>query len=96
MLGPAKIRIGVMPGPWPEGPGTADRQLVLPWRPWTSFPAASPGSGRRDDEVTYRGSCFTLDRVRPRPMPPPRWAGGSSEPALRRAGRLVIPEFHTR
>lgn len=53
----------------------------------------------RDDEVTDRGSCFTLDRVRLRPrpaMPPPLWVGGSSEPALRRAGRLVIPEFHTR
>lgn len=28
MLGPAKIRIGVMPGAWPEGPGAGD----LFWR----------------------------------------------------------------
>lgn len=28
MLGPAKIRIGVMPGPWPEGAAGAD----LLWR----------------------------------------------------------------
>jgi probable F420-dependent oxidoreductase len=45
-----------------------------------------------EDEVSHRGSYFTLDRVRllPRPVqtPPPLWVGGTSEPALRRAGRL--------
>jgi probable F420-dependent oxidoreductase len=45
-----------------------------------------------EPEVSYRGSYFTLDRVRlmPRPVqtPPPLWVGGTSEAALRRAGRL--------
>jgi probable F420-dependent oxidoreductase len=185
VLGPAKIRIGVMPGPWPDdardaaerlwrltelcertvidslwlserlvGPtlepctalaaaaartrrlkfGTA--VLVLPFRsPMLAaktlatldlvsdgrvFPAVGlgvdqqreweaagvpPGSrGARtdeaievirrlwtEDEVTYKGSYFTLDRVRLVPRPPaplPLWVGGSSEAALRRAGRL--------
>lgn len=44
------------------------------------------------EEVSYRGSYFALDRVRlqPRPVraPPPLWVGGTSEAALRRAGRL--------
>jgi probable F420-dependent oxidoreductase len=45
-----------------------------------------------EDEVTHRGSYFTLDRVRlePRPVqtPPPLWVGGTSAAALRRAGQL--------
>ena len=44
-----------------------------------------------EDEVTYKGSYFTLERVRLAPKsatPPPLWVGGTSEPALRRAGRL--------
>ena len=44
-----------------------------------------------EDEVTYKGSYFTLERVRLVPksaVPPPLWVGGASEPALRRAGRL--------
>ena len=185
VLGPAKIRIGVMPGPWPEGPtggellwrladlceagpidslwlsdrllgptlepltaiaavasrtrrlkfGTA--VLVLPFRSpllaaktlatldvisqGRMFPAVGVGvdqrreweaagvpSGSRgtrtdeaielirrlwvEDEVSYRGSYFTLDRVRlvPKPVqtPPPLWVGGTTEAALRRAGRL--------
>jgi probable F420-dependent oxidoreductase len=185
MLGPAKIRIGVMPGPWPEGPAAADRFwrlaelceataidslwlsdrllaptlepltalaaaagrtrrlkfgtaiLVLPFRSplltakglatldllsggrvfpavgvgvrdpreWEAAGVAAGHRGARtdealellrrlwrDDEVTYRGSYFTLDRVRLRPrpaVPPPLWVGGSSEAALRRAGRLA-------
>src|SRR5262245_7169113 len=185
MLGPAKIRIGVMPGPWPDGSAAADRFwrlaelcettaidslwlsdrllaptlepltalaaaagrtrrlkfgtaiLVLPFRsPLVTakalatlellsggrvFPAVGVGvrdpreleaagvtPGHRgartdealevlhrlwrDDEVTYRGSYFTLDRVRLRPrpaQPPPLWVGGSSEAALQRAGRLA-------
>ncbi len=183
--GPAKIRIGVMPGPWPAGPAAAARLwrlaelceatavdslwlsdrllaptlepltalaavaartrrlrfgtavLVLPFRsPLLAakalatldllsegrvFPAVGvgvadrreweaagvpPGSRGartdealevirrlwREDEVSYRGSYFTLDRVRlePRPaVPPPIWTGGSSEPALRRTGRFA-------
>jgi probable F420-dependent oxidoreductase len=185
MLGPAKIRIGVMPGPWPEGPAARERLwqlgelceataidslwlsdrllaptlepltaiaavaartqrlkfgtavLVLPFRsPVVTaktlatldviadgrvFPAVGVGLDQRrewqaagvppgergartdeaievirrlltEDEVTYKGSYFALDRVRltPRPVqtPPPLWVGGITEAALRRAGRL--------
>ena len=185
MLGPAKIRIGVMPGPWPGGAAGAEllwrlaelcetsavdslwlsdrllgptlepltalaavaartrrlkfgtAVLVLPFRSpvlaakalatldvvsqGRMFPAVGVGvdqprewqaagvpagaRGRRtdeaievirrlwvEDEVTFEGSYFHLDRVRlsPRPVqtPPPLWVGGSSEAALRRAGRL--------
>jgi probable F420-dependent oxidoreductase len=185
MLGPAKIRIGVMPGAWPAGAGAgawfrslvdlceasaldslwlSDRLLgptlepltalaaaaartrrlkfgtavlVLPFRSpvlaaktlatldvlsdGRVFPAVGVGVDQRreweaagvapgtrgartdeaievirrlwlEDEVSHRGSYFTLDRVRllPRPVqtPPPLWVGGTSEPALRRAGRL--------
>ncbi len=186
MLGPAKIRIGVMPGPWPEGPPAgelfwrltelcersaidslwlSDRVLASTLEPLTAlaaaaartrrlkfgtavlvlpfrspvvvaktlatldvlsegriFPAVGVGVDQRreweaagvppgtrgartdeaievirrlwtEDEVTYRGSYFTLDRVRllPRPVqtPPPLWVGGTTEAALRRAGRLA-------
>ncbi len=185
MLGPAKIRIGVMPGPWPEGPAAGDllwrlgelceataidslwlsdrliaptlepltalaavaartrrlkfgtAVLVLPFRSpilaaktlatldvlsdGRLFPAVGVGldqrreweaagvpSGSRgartdeaievirrlwlEDEVTHHGSYFTLERVRltPKPVqtPPPLWVGGTTEVALRRAGRL--------
>jgi probable F420-dependent oxidoreductase len=185
VLGPAKIRIGVMPGPWPEGPAAADflwrladlceatvvdslwlsdrlltsaleplttlaavaartrrlkfgtAVLVLPFRSpilaakslatldvlsnGRVFPVVGLGVDQRreweaagvpagtrgartdeaievirrlwvEDEVTYKGSYFTLDRVRllPRPVqtPPPLWVGGNTEAALRRAGRL--------
>lgn len=184
VLGPAKIRIGVMPGPWPEGAAGAERLwrladlcegsavdslwlsdrllaptlepltaiaavaartrrlkfgtavLVLPFRsPLLAaktlatldvlsegrvFPAVGVGldqrreweaagvpagsRGRRtdeaievirrlwvEDEVTYEGSYFRLDRVRLMPRPvqaPPLWVGGTTEAALRRAGRL--------
>ncbi len=185
VLGPAKIRIGVMPGPCPEGAAGADllwrladlcetsaidslwlsdrllaptlepltalaavaartrrlkfgtAVLVLPFRsPLVTakalatldvlsqgrvFPAVGLGldqrreweaagvpagsRGRRtdeaievmrrlflEDEVSYEGSYFRLDRVRlsPRPVqtPPPLWVGGTTEAALRRAGRL--------
>ncbi len=53
-----------------------------------------------EDEVTYRGEFYRLERVRilPKPvqMPPPIWIGGKSDAALRRAGRLGdgwIPSF---
>ncbi len=185
VLGPAKIRIGVMPGPWPDGAGAADlvwrlaevcettaidslwvsdrliaptleplttlaavaartrrlkfgtAVLVLPFRSpilaakslatldvlseGRVFPVVGVGLDQRreweaagvpprergprtdeaiavmrrlwlEDEVTYQGSYFTLDRVRllPKPVqtPPPLWVGGTTEVALRRAGRL--------
>jgi len=201
MPGPAKIRIGVMPGVWPDGPAAAEflwrlgdlcertqidslwfsdrllapaleplaalaavaartrrlkfgtAVLVLPFRsPLLAaktlatldvlsagrvFPVVGVGVDQRreweaagvpdgargartdeamivmrrlflEDEVTYRGSYFTLERVRlsPKPVqsPPPLWVGGTTEVALRRAGRLgdgwlgslVPPEAFTR
>jgi len=185
MLGSAKIRLGVMPGPWPEGPAAAEllwrladlceataidslwlsdrllaptlepltalaavaartrrlkfgtAVLVLPFRSpmlvakslatldvlsggrvfpvvgvgldqpreWAAAGVPKAARGARtdeamvvvrrlltEDEVSYQGSYFSLDRVRltPRPVqtPPPLWVGGTTEPALRRAGRL--------
>ncbi len=53
-----------------------------------------------EDEVTFQGEFYRLDRVSilPKPVqtPPPIWIGGKSEAALRRAGRLGdgwIPSF---
>ncbi len=53
-----------------------------------------------EEEVTFQGAFYRLDRVsiRPKPVqtPPPIWIGGKSEAALRRAGRLGdgwIPSF---
>jgi probable F420-dependent oxidoreductase len=55
-----------------------------------------------EDEVTLAGEFWRLDRVtvRPKPVqqPMPLWIGGSSEAAMRRAGRLGdgwIPSFVT-
>ena len=55
-----------------------------------------------EDEVTFTGEFWKLERVtvRPRPVqqPFPLWIGGSSEAAMRRAGRLGdgwIPSFIT-
>lgn len=55
-----------------------------------------------EDEVTFLGEFYRLDRVRilPKPLqtPPPIWIGGKSEAAFRRAGRLGdgwIPSFIT-
>lgn len=54
------------------------------------------------DEVTYTGEFYRLDRISvfPKPWqhPPPIWIGGKSEAATRRAGRLGdgwIPSFIT-
>jgi probable F420-dependent oxidoreductase len=185
VLGPAKIRIGVMPGAWPDGAEAAvlfwrlgelcertaidslwlsDRLLAPTFEPLTAlaalaarthrlkfgtavlvlpfrspvlaakslatldvlsggrvFPVVGVGLDQRreweaagvpakergartdeamtvmrrlwlEEEVTYQGSYFTLDRVRLRPKPiqtpPPLWVGGVTELALRRAGRL--------
>ena len=53
-----------------------------------------------EDEVTYAGEFWKLDRITvlPRPVqqPMPVWIGGNSEAAMRRAGRLGdgwIPSF---
>lgn len=53
-----------------------------------------------EDEVTFQGEFYRLDRVTilPKPVqtPPPIWIGGKSEAALRRTGRLGdgwIPSF---
>ncbi|MBI4634825.1 MAG: LLM class flavin-dependent oxidoreductase [Candidatus Rokubacteria bacterium] len=55
-----------------------------------------------EDEVTYAGEFWRLDRITvlPKPVqrPMPLWIGGSSEAAMRRAGRLGdgwIPSFIT-
>ena len=55
-----------------------------------------------EDEVTFAGEFWRLDRitVRPKPVqqPMPLWIGGNSEAAMRRAGRLGdgwIPSFIT-
>jgi probable F420-dependent oxidoreductase len=55
-----------------------------------------------EDEVTFAGEFWKLDRITvlPRPVqqPMPLWIGGNSEPAMRRAGRLGdgwIPSFIT-
>jgi probable F420-dependent oxidoreductase len=55
-----------------------------------------------EDEVTFAGDFWKLDRISvlPRPVqqPMPVWIGGSSEAAMRRAGRLGdgwIPSFIT-
>jgi probable F420-dependent oxidoreductase len=55
-----------------------------------------------DDEVTFAGEFWQLDRVtvlpKPRQQPFPLWIGGKSEAAMRRAGRLGdgwIPSFIT-
>ena len=56
----------------------------------------------QEDDVTFAGEFWRLQgiTVRPRPVqqPLPLWIGGSSEPAMRRAGRLGdgwIPSFIT-
>jgi probable F420-dependent oxidoreductase len=55
-----------------------------------------------EDEVSFRGEFFNLDRVTifPKPWqnPPPIWIGGKSEAALKRAARLGdgwMPSFIT-
>lgn len=55
-----------------------------------------------EDEVSYDGEFWKLDRITvlPKPVQPslPLWVGGSSEAAMRRAGRLGdgwIPSFIT-
>ncbi len=55
-----------------------------------------------EDEVTFAGEFWQLDRVsvlpHPRQQPFPLWIGGKSEAAMRRAGRLGdgwIPSFIT-
>ena len=55
-----------------------------------------------EDEVTFHGEFYRLDRITifPKPVqtPPPIWIGGKSDAAARRAGRLGdgwIPSFIT-
>jgi probable F420-dependent oxidoreductase len=55
-----------------------------------------------EDEVTFHGEFYRLDRItifpKPTQTPPPIWIGGKSEAAARRAGRLGdgwIPSFIT-
>src|SRR6185436_16309414 len=55
-----------------------------------------------EDEVTFKGEFWQLDRITvlPKPVqqPMPLWIGGNSEAAMRRAGRLGdgwIPSFIT-
>ena len=54
------------------------------------------------DEVTFQGEFYKLDRVsifpKPWQTPPPIWIGGKSEAAMRRTARLGdgwIPSFIT-
>jgi len=55
-----------------------------------------------EDEVTFEGEFFQLDRItvlpKPRQQPFPLWIGGNTEAAMRRAGQLGdgwIPSFIT-
>ena len=55
-----------------------------------------------EDEVTFEGEFFQLDRItvlpRPKQQPFPLWIGGNTEVAMRRAGQLGdgwIPSFIT-
>ena len=55
-----------------------------------------------EDEVTFHGEFYRLDRItilpKPAQKPPPIWIGGKSDAAMRRAGRLGdgwIPSFIT-
>lgn len=55
-----------------------------------------------EDEVTFHGEFYRLDRItilpKPAQKPPPIWIGGKSDAATRRAGRLGdgwIPSFIT-
>jgi probable F420-dependent oxidoreductase len=55
-----------------------------------------------EDEVTFEGEFFQLDRItvlpKPRQQPFPLWIGGNTEVAMRRAGQLGdgwIPSFIT-
>mgnify|MGYP001597597197 CR=1 FL=1 len=55
-----------------------------------------------EDEVTFHGEFYRLDRItifpKPAQKPPPIWIGGKSDAAMRRSGRLGdgwIPSFIT-
>src|SRR5439155_243377 len=82
-----KYRVGVMPGPWPPGPGGAGFL-------WQFVELC---------ETTEIDSLWFSERLSsplpvPKPIqqPMPAWIGGNSEAAMRRAGRLGdgwIPSF---
>ena len=76
--------------PFKERGRRTDEAIEIMRRCWT------------EDEVTFAGSFWRLDRITvlPRPVQQPLelWIGGNSEPAMRRAGRLGdgwIPSFIT-
>src|SRR5580765_6210008 len=76
--------------PFRERGRRTDEAIAIMRRCWT------------EDEVTFGGAFWQLDRITvlPRPVQKPLelWIGGNSEPAMRRAGRLGdgwIPSFIT-
>jgi probable F420-dependent oxidoreductase len=76
--------------PFKERGRRTDEAIAIMRRCWT------------DDEVTFAGEFWQLERITvlPRPVqqPFPLWIGGNSEAAMRRAGRLGdgwIPSFIT-
>ena len=76
--------------PFRERGRRTDEAIAIMRRCWT------------EEEVTFQGDFWKLDRITvlPRPVqqPLPLWIGGNSEPAMRRAGRLGdgwIPSFIT-
>src|SRR5207245_747065 len=100
-----KYRIGIMPGPWPEGGLDGGRDFLWQLIDLCDRTDEAIKIMRQcwdESEVTFAGEFWRLDRITvlPRPLqqPMPLWIGGNSEAAMRRAGHLGdgwIPSFIT-